>query len=277
MRHSHPILKRQRAQRTTARLRTPRQLRVGRTLLTLNCRVRGDRWRQSQHFEEPADGSLSRPSDAAAIRRLEAVLFLAQTPLTSRKLARLCGLADGTRARTLLRRLNEIYDQSGYAFRAENLACGIQLLTRPRFALWLQKGGLRVTAPRLSSPAMETLAVVAYLQPVLRADVEAIRGVQCGELLKQLMSRDLVRISGRSEELGRPYLYSTTKTFLAQFGLKNLDDLPAAGHPRKATSSDILTPAVGENEDSQEVRNAGMSTASLIAAESSDSQAQTPR
>ena len=75
---------------------------------------------------------------------------------------------------------------------------------------------------------METLAVVAYRQPVLRAEIEAIRGVNCGEILRQLMERDLVRIGGRSDELGRPYLYTTTKRFLQLFGLQNLDDLPRA-------------------------------------------------
>jgi segregation and condensation protein B len=81
---------------------------------------------------------------------------------------------------------------------------------------------------RLSAPAMETLAVVAYRQPVLRAEVEAIRGVQCGEILRQLMERDLVRIAGRSEELGRPFLYGTTRRFLEVFGLRHLDELPRA-------------------------------------------------
>jgi segregation and condensation protein B len=79
---------------------------------------------------------------------------------------------------------------------------------------------------RLSAPAMETLSVVAYRQPVLRAAIESIRGVQCGELLRQLMERDLLRICGRSEELGRPFLYGTTKRFLQVFGLRHLDELP---------------------------------------------------
>jgi segregation and condensation protein B len=80
----------------------------------------------------------------------------------------------------------------------------------------------------LSAPALETLAVIAYRQPVPRADIEAIRGVNCGEILRQLMERDLVRISGRGEDLGRPYLYSTTKRFLEIFGLVQLDELPRA-------------------------------------------------
>jgi segregation and condensation protein B len=80
----------------------------------------------------------------------------------------------------------------------------------------------------MSAPSLETLAVVAYRQPTPRSEVEAIRGVQCGELLRQLMERDLVRIVGRSEEIGRPFLYGTTKRFLEQFGLRRLEDLPVA-------------------------------------------------
>jgi segregation and condensation protein B len=91
----------------------------------------------------------------------------------------------------------------------------------------------------LSAPSLETLAVVAYRQPVVRAEIEDIRGVACGEILRQLMERDLVRVSGRSEELGRPYLYSTTKKFLQSFGLRGLDELPRAEAFRKAISESL--------------------------------------
>lgn len=160
-----------------------------------------------------------------ALARLEAVLLLAQEPTGSRKLATLAGLADGTEARTLVRALNGMYDSEGCAFRAVEVAGGFQLMSRPKFAPWLRRlhGQPEV---RLSAPAMETLAVVAYRQPVLRADVEAIRGVQCGEILRQLMDHDLVRIVGRSDDLGRPFLYGTTKRFLQLFGLRHLDELP---------------------------------------------------
>lgn len=162
---------------------------------------------------------------APSLMRLEAALFLAQEPLTTRKLAKLAELADGTEAKTLLRKLSDIYDQRGTAFQITHLAGGYQLFTRPQFAQWL-----RLHAPdgpqQLSNPAMETLAIVAYRQPVLRADVEAIRGVQCGELLRQLMDRELLRIVGRSEDLGRPFYYGTTRRFLHVFGLRNLDELP---------------------------------------------------
>jgi len=158
---------------------------------------------------------------------LEAILFLAQEPLSSRKIAQLAGLADGTQARTLIRLLNRLYDEEGRSFRVEEVAGGFQLLSRPQFACWLQRWSTSAMEVRLSSPALETLAVVAYRQPVLRAEIEAIRGVQCAEILRQLMEQDLIRIVGRSNELGRPFLYGTTKRFLQVFGLRHVQELPS--------------------------------------------------
>ena len=160
-------------------------------------------------------------------RRTEAVLLFHRGPVPLRKLSQLAGLADATEARTLLRQLNSIYDKTGGAVRVEEVAGGYQLLTRPALAPWLRRFASAPQTVRLSSPAMETLAIVAYRQPILRANIEAIRGVACGEILRQLMQRDLVRICGRSEELGRPYLYGTTKHFLETFGLKDALTLPA--------------------------------------------------
>jgi segregation and condensation protein B len=152
--------------------------------------------------------------------------LLAREPMGSRKLAQLAGLADGTEARTLIRTLNRLYDEEGCAFRVVEVAGGWQLRSRAKFAPWLRRLCAAESEVRLSAPAMETLAVVAYRQPVLRADIEAIRGVQCGEVLRQLMERDLVRIAGRSEELGRPLLYGTSRHFLEVFGLRHLEELP---------------------------------------------------
>ena len=160
------------------------------------------------------------------VPRLEALLFLSRQPQTSRKLAQLTGLADGTKVRTLVRTLNRRYDAEGGAFRVEEVAGGFQLMTRPKFAPWLRRLQAAPAEVRLSAPGMETLAVVAYRQPVLRVEIEAIRGVQSGEVLRQLIERDLVRIVGRSDELGRPFLYGTTKQFLQIFGLRHLDELP---------------------------------------------------
>ena len=162
------------------------------------------------------------------MQALESILFLAREPLNARKLSQHAQLADGTEALTLIRRLNELYQAEVRAFRVEQVAGGYQLMTHPALADWLRR--LAGTPPevRLSTPAMETLAVVAYRQPVQRADVEAIRGVACGEMLRQLMERELVKIVGRSEELGRPFLYGTTNRFLHVFGLEDIDELPRA-------------------------------------------------
>ena len=175
---------------------------------------------QSQETQEASDPRLSR-------MRLEAVLLLAKTPLSLRKLCQMAHLADATEARTLIRQLNTTFEEYGRAIRVEQVAGGYRLMTRSALSPWLARLGHLPAPIRLSTPMMETLAVVAYRQPVSRADVEAVRGVGCGELLRQTMERDLVRIVGRSEELGRPYLYGTTKRFLQLFGLSNTDALPA--------------------------------------------------
>lgn len=167
-------------------------------------------------------------SQAEKTRRIEAVLFLSREAVSSRKLAKLAGLADATEARTLIRQLNQQYEEDGRVFRIEEVAGGMTMLTRPQFAPWLRRLAHLPRVTKLSQSAMETLAVVAYRQPVLRADIEAIRGVGCSEVLKQLMETELVRISGRSEELGRPYLYGTTNRFLQIFGLRSADRLPRA-------------------------------------------------
>ena len=201
--------------------------------------------------QETFDTGDSCTSPGCDLSRLEAVLFLAREPLNSRKLAQCANLADGTQARTLVRRLNEQYDAAGRAFRVEPVAGGYQLLTRRGLAPWLRRLAHVPTETRLSAPALETLAVIAYRQPVPRADIEAIRGVNCGEILRQLLERDLVKIGGRSPELGRPYLYATTKRFLELFGLNQIDELPHADQlrhsPLPATSLGVL-PARAEQE-----------------------------
>ena len=160
------------------------------------------------------------------IYQLEGILFIAREPISSRKLSEMADLADGTEARTLIRYLNERYDQQQRAFRLERVAGGYQLMTRPDFTSWLRSMNHVPAAIRLSQPAMETLAVVVYQQPVLRVEVEAIRGVACGEVLRHLMEQGLVRITGRSEELGRPYLYGTTRDFLEAFGMADIEEIP---------------------------------------------------
>ena len=197
-----------------------------------------------EHGKEPANEQKNQPetltvdfddqSTEVKCRILEAILLIAKEPLSVRKLASMAGLADPTQARTLARRLNEQYDSIGHAFRVEEIAGGMQLLTRPQFAPWLRRLEHVPGEVLLSQGMLETLAIVAYRQPMLRAEIEAIRGVACDEVLRQLMQRDIVRICGRQEDLGRPYLYGTTKRFLQLFGLQSLDSLPRAQKIRLA-------------------------------------------
>jgi segregation and condensation protein B len=157
---------------------------------------------------------------------VEAALLFADEPISTRALAEVAGLADGHEARRIIARLREWYDQDGSAFQIEELAGGYQLLTRPAYHPWLLR--LRRTGhdARLTPSVLETLAVIAYKQPMTRADVEVIRGVTCADQIRLLMERGLVRISGRHDSLGRPHLYGTTKKFLQTFGMNSLHDLP---------------------------------------------------
>ncbi|MFN7291310.1 MAG: SMC-Scp complex subunit ScpB [Pirellula sp.] len=165
---------------------------------------------------------------------VEAILFVSREPISARKLASLAELDDPTEARTIARQLNELYDSEQFAYRIEEVAGGMQILTRPQFSPWLRRLELVPAETVLSASMLETLAIIAYRQPVARSEIEAIRGVGSDEALRQLMQRNLVRIEGRSEDLGRAYLYGTTKQFLQLFGLQSLDFLPRAQKIREA-------------------------------------------
>ena len=185
------------------------------------------------------------PEDALT-SRIEAILMTADRPIGERKLASILGLiaagqadaeeeqgkGDSTGPSQLVREaideLNSTYESTTRSFRIERVAGGLQMLTLPRFAEDIARlKGVR-NQSRLSQAALETLAIIAYRQPILRADLESIRGVACGEVLRGLLERRLVRITGRADEIGRPMLYGTTKEFLQVFGLSSLKDLPQA-------------------------------------------------
>ena len=192
--------------------------------------------------EPIVSGPPSGESTGAKLARLEAILLLAREPLSSRKLAALADLADGTEARALVRELARRLRRRGSAMQPVEVAHGLQLLTRPQLADWLTKFQPPACEVRLSAPALETLAVAAYRQPVTRAEIEAIRGVQCGEILRVLMERDFLRIVGRSDELGRPFLYGTSRKFLQVFGLRRLEQLPPVDQIRNAASCTADSP-----------------------------------
>jgi segregation and condensation protein B len=157
---------------------------------------------------------------------LEALLFSTHHPLTAGKLAELLDIGATKPIRAAIKDLNEQYESSGRSFRVEQVAGGYQLLTLPEYGDTLKKFHQREIDAKLTKAALETLAIIAYKQPILRVDVEAIRGVACGETIRSLMEKHLVKISGRAEEPGRPILYGTTKRFLELFGLNSLKDLP---------------------------------------------------
>ena len=158
---------------------------------------------------------------------VEAALLTSDRALPAAKLAEV--LAASTKQVTAaVAQLNELYQQTDRSFRIEQVAGGWQILTLPKFAKVLTALHKTRAQTKLSPAAVETLAIIAYKQPMLRADIEAIRGVACGEVLRSLMDRRLVKIVGRAEVLGRPMLYGTTKAFLEVFGLANLKDLPKA-------------------------------------------------
>ena len=165
--------------------------------------------------------------------RVEAVLLISNGAVTTRKLAQLATLADAAEAKTIIDKLNYAYDTGNSSFRIERVASGYRMLTKPELVFWLDRLHKREARCRLSQPLLETLTIVAYQQPVTRADVEAIRGVATAEVLKQLMERGLVRIAGHDDSLGRPYLYGTTRLFLEMYGLRSLDDMPMADELRR--------------------------------------------
>jgi len=178
---------------------------------------------------EPAPEAQIEPTVESVI---EAVLFASDEPLTAARLASIVEVS-GKEVRGCIDRLNAKYQANGHAFRIEQIAGGYQMLTLSVYNHWLKKL-LRVRSDsKLSPAALETLAIIAYKQPVMRAEIEAIRGVAAGEVIRSLMYKGLVKIVGRAEVVGRPMLYGTTKKFLEVFGLNSLKDLPKVEELKK--------------------------------------------
>ena len=156
---------------------------------------------------------------------IEAVLFASDESLTAARLSNIVG-TDTKQIREKIEQLNEKYKANNNAFRIEKLAGGYQMMTLSPYNHWLRKLLRSRSDNKLSPAALETLAIISYKQPIIRVDVESIRGVATGEMIRNLMYKGLVKIVGRAEVLGRPMLYGTTKKFLEVFGLNTLKDLP---------------------------------------------------
>ena len=160
---------------------------------------------------------------------LEALLLVSGDVLTVERMRDLLGLSSVIHVREALDRIQTRWQEAGLAVEIQSLAGGFRVTTRPEYAEYVQRLSRRPASDRLSPSLLETLSIVAYRQPVARVEVERIRGVQAGEALRNLLERRLLKVTGRSDQPGRPLLYGTTRRFLEVFGLGSLKDLPKKG------------------------------------------------
>ena len=178
---------------------------------------------------------------------IESMIFVSENPLGIDVIQGVLGNVDKMAVQRCLDELIEEYQQSDRSFSLVKVAGGFQFRTKPEYGQWIQK--LKKTrATRLTKAALETLAIIAYKQPVMRAEIEAIRGVDSGWVLRALLEKNLIRIMGRKAVPGRPIVYGTSKYFLEFFGLENISSLPTLreiqelgeGGPEEATSEEAV-------------------------------------
>jgi len=185
-------------------------------------------------------------------RIIEAVVLASPEPISAARIAELLPRCNPTKVRALVKELNESYVESHRAFEIWEVAGGYQLRSLPEFAPYLKQ--IQKTRPlRLSGAALEVLSVVAYRQPVTRAEIDHIRGVDSGAVLRSLLDRQLVRIAGHREVPGRPIVYATTRRFLEVFGLSRLGDLPNLRELEDITEGDdeAGTPSAPETTEGE--------------------------
>lgn len=180
-----------------------------------------------QEFEE---NEYPRPTMESVI---ESILFASDEPISANRLKNIAEISTTKQVKDTIKVLNEKYEQTNSAFKIEQIAGGYQMMTHKVYNHWLMKLIRVRTETKLTQAALETLAIISYKQPIIRAEVEAIRGVSSGEMIRRLMSQGLVKIAGRAEVLGRPIMYGTTKKFLEVFGLNSVKDLPKVEELKK--------------------------------------------
>jgi segregation and condensation protein B len=159
---------------------------------------------------------------------LEAALFASARPIPAHDLVGLDADASPAGVQAALEELQQQYDTAGHGVELVQVGEGWQILTRPEYTEAIERAQLAARPQRLSGAALETLAIIAYRQPIGRTEIEEIRGVGAGAILKSLQERGLIDVVGRGEGLGRPLLYGTTTLFLEHFALRHLDELPRA-------------------------------------------------
>ena len=185
--------------------------------------------------------------DAELKKVIETLLFITDAPLPAGRIGQICEVKNTERVNSALAALKEQYDGEGRALQLLQVAGGWQMSTRPEFGLYVRKLYHNKMTVRLTQAALETLCIIAYKQPLTRADIEAIRGVEVIGPLETLTQRKLITVVGRRETIGRPILYGTTTEFLRQFGLNSLDDLP------KLESFNIENPALAAQSTAVEM------------------------
>ena len=181
------------------------------------------------------------------IEVVEALLFASDTPLEADRIREVLDLGDVSEARALVDALRARNDAAERALTVVEVGGGFRMVTRPEIAPWLLRLAKTRTRSRLSRPALETLAIVAYRQPVSRPEVDVVRGVSSDAVLDNLLERRLVRIAGRKDAPGRPFLYETTRDFLVAFGLRDVGDLPKV-EGELGTLDPGLPPAAGTTD-----------------------------
>ena len=201
---------------------------------------------------------------------VEAILFASDAPLSPGEIARADEALDEDRVEAALAALKAEYDDSGRAFELREVADGVQLMTRPEFAPYLERFDTVPKSSRLSGPALEALAIVAYRQPISRIEIEYIRGVNSTGVIRTLLDRELISAVGRGEGVGRPVLYGTTERFMEHFGFPSMEHLPRPEELpvvlRERAPVEELAEADGQEEESADAAEEPMSSDEAVAA-----------
>ncbi len=193
-------------------------------------------------------------------RQVEALLFASDSPLTISKMTSLTDSPSQKFVKKAIESLSGFYSDNFRSFEIVEVAGGYQVATLPEYSTVIKRLFKNRRKSRLSKAALETLAIVAYKQPVSRPDIEAIRGVNCDGVLSTLTDRELVTVSGRGDSIGKPFLYSTTKRFLDYLGLKNYRELPAIEEFESELEALDILDTLSENEKSGENSENGQAT-----------------
>ena len=227
---------------------------------------------EQQHApeKEAVEEALPRPRPEELPMVLEALLFAATSPLTSKRLSMLTGGVAKEEIEAALGDMRERYERPTSGLMLMEVAGGFQLATRPETADWVLALHKHRRKNPISPAVMETLAIIAYKQPIVRAEIEAIRGVDCGAVCRSLQDAGLIEVVGTREVPGRPALYGTTETFLKTFGLRDLKELPSLSELKQIMTTKMKGTEEGEEELEPEEDAPSQSEAPVSEEESSE-------